>query len=372
MDILSVLWTTVLPFLVILTIVVFVHEFGHFIVARWNGVKVDVFSIGFGRELFGWYDKHGTRWRVSLLPLGGYVKFFGDANEASGGADKDRELTEDEKKISFHHKRVGQRFSIVLAGPAFNFIFAILVFAGVFMTVGQPTTAPVLGGVQENSAAAAAGLLPGDRVVSINGSTIDRFEEIQRMVPLNPEGRPMEVVVLRDTERLSFEVTPRMVERTDPFGNTQPTPVLGVTVNSDARELVRMGPVDAVGQAVVHTGAVVTSSLTAIGQMISGDRGTEDLGGPVRIAQFSGQAAQSGLVNAIMFVALLSVALGMFNLFPVPMLDGGHLLFYGIEAVRGRPLSEQVQEYGFRIGLVLVLTLMVFVTWNDIVRLIEG
>ncbi|WP_404378875.1 RIP metalloprotease RseP [Caenispirillum salinarum] len=372
MDILSVLWTTVLPFLVILTIVVFVHEFGHFIIARINGVKVDVFSIGFGKELFGWYDRHGTRWRVSLLPLGGYVKFFGDANEASGGADKSRELSEEERRVSFQHKRVGQRFSIVLAGPAFNFIFAILVFAGVFMSVGQPTTPPVLGGVQEGSPAAEAGLMPGDRVIAINGSAVDRFEDIQRMVPLNPEGRGMDVTVLRDGEQRTYEITPRMTEMTDGFGNTQRTPVLGVSVSREAMELVRMGPVEAVGQAVVHTGTVVTSSLTAIGQMISGDRGTEDLGGPVRIAQFSGQAAQSGLVNAIMFVALLSVALGLFNLFPVPMLDGGHLLFYGIEALRGQPLSEQVQEYGFRVGLVLVLTLMVFVTWNDIVRLIEG
>lgn len=209
-------------------------------------------------------------------------------------------------------------------------------------------------------------------MILINGEEIDRFEDIQRLVPLNPEGRPMEVVVMRDGERVVYDVTPRMVEMTDGFGNTQLTPVLGVSVSREATEYRRMGPVEAVGQAFVHTGHVVTSSLTAIGQMISGDRGTEDLGGPVRIAQFSGQAAQSGIVNAIMFVALLSVALGLFNLFPVPMLDGGHLLFYGIEALRGRPLSERVQEYSFRIGMVLVLTLMVFVTWNDITRLIEG
>lgn len=360
-----------IPFLVILTIVVFVHEFGHFIIARINGVKVDVFSIGFGKELFGWYDKHGTRWRVSLLPLGGYVKFFGDANEASGGADKARELTDAEKAVSFHHKRVGQRFSIVLAGPAFNFIFAILVFAAVFMSVGQPTTPPILGGVQENSAAAEAGLQPGDRIVTIDGSEITRFEDIQRLVPLNA-GDPMQVEVLRDGERMSFALTPRMTEMTDGFGNTVKTPVLGVSVSREAMELQRMGPVDAVGEAVGHTWGVVTSSLTAIGQMVSGDRGTEDLGGPVRIAQFSGQAAQSGVISAVMFVALLSVALGLFNLFPVPMLDGGHLLFYAFEAVRGKPLSEGVQEAGFRIGLALVLGLMVFVTWNDIVRLIEG
>lgn len=371
MDILSVLWTTILPFLVILTIVVFVHEFGHFIVARWNGVKVDVFSIGFGKELFGWYDRHGTRWRVSLLPLGGYVKFFGDANEASGGADKTRELTAEEKAVSFHHKRVGQRMAVVAAGPGFNFLFAIVVFAAIFMTVGRPTTPAVLGGVQPDSPAAEAGLLAGDRVVAIDGTPIDRFEEIQRLVPLNA-GTPMQVDVLRDGERMTFAVTPRMTEMTDGFGNVHRTPILGVSVSTQAMEMRRMGPVEATGQAVGHTWGIVTSTMTAIGQMISGDRGTDDLGGPVRIAQFSGQAAQSGLVNAVMFVALLSVALGLFNLFPVPMLDGGHLLFYGFEALRGRPLSERMQEYGFRIGFALVVCLMVFVTWNDIIRLIEG
>lgn len=371
MDILSVLWTTILPFLVILTIVVFVHEFGHFIVARWNGVKVDVFSIGFGRELFGWNDRHGTRWRVSLLPLGGYVKFFGDANEASGGADKSRELTDAEREVSFHHKRVGQRMAVVAAGPGFNFLFAIVVFAAVFMTVGQPTTPPVLGGVQEGSPAAAAGLQAGDRIVAIDGRAIERFEEIQRLVPLNA-GTPMQVEVDRDGERRSFEVTPRMTEMTDGFGNVHRTPILGVSVSNQHMEMRRMGPVEAVGQATTHTWGIVASTMTALGQMVSGDRGTDDLGGPVRIAQFSGQAAQSGVVNAIMFVALLSVALGLFNLFPVPMLDGGHLLFYGVEALRGRPLSERMQEYGFRVGFALVVCLMVFVTWNDIVRLIEG
>lgn len=372
MDMISILWTTILPFLVILTIVVFVHEFGHFIIARMNGVKVDVFSIGFGRELFGWHDRHGTRWRVSLLPLGGYVKFFGDANEASGGADQSRELTDEEKKVSFHHKSVGQRFAVVLAGPAFNFIFAIIVFAAVFMSVGQPTTPAVLGGVQEDSPAAAAGLMAGDRVVAIDGAEITRFEDLQRRVPMHAGTEPMRVEVLRDGERLSFEVLPRMTEMTDGFGNTHRQPVIGVTVSREAMEMVRMGPVEAVGQAVGHTWGVVDSTMTAIGQMISGDRGTEDLGGPVRIAQFSGQAAQSGLVSAVMFIGLLSVALGLFNLFPIPMLDGGHLVFYAFEAVRGRPLSERVQEMGFRVGLALVLGLMIFVTWNDITRLIEG
>lgn len=372
MDLLSILWTTILPFLVILTIVVFVHEFGHFIVARWNGVKVDVFSIGFGRELFGWNDRHGTRWRVSLLPLGGYVKFFGDANEASAGSsDAAREMSAEDRAVSFHHKRVGQRIAVVVAGPGFNFLFAIAIFAAVFMTVGQPTTAPILGGVQPGSAAAEAGLLPGDRIVTIDGHGIDRFEDIQRLVPLNA-GTPMQVEVLRDSDRLDFQVTPRITEMTDGFGNVHRTPILGVSVSSDSMEMHRLGPVAAVGSAVGHTWGIVSSTMTALGQMVTGARGTDDLGGPVRIAQFSGQAAQSGVVNAIMFVALLSVALGLFNLFPVPMLDGGHLVFYIVEALRGRPLSERVQEYGFRLGFALVVCLMVFVTWNDIVRLIEG
>lgn len=370
MDILTGLWTYVVPFLVILSIVVFVHEMGHFLVARFNGVRVEVFSIGFGRELFGFTDKYGTRWKVSVLPLGGYVKFFGDADEASARADG-RDLSDEEKKVAFPHKRLGQRAAIVFAGPAANFLFAIVVFAVLFGAVGQPVTPPVIGAVQPDSAAAEAGLQAGDRIVAIEGIAVDRFEDVQRLVPLYG-AESMEVTFERDGETRTVTTHPAQREVTDGFGNKMKTPILGVSVSREAMEIRRLGPIGAVGAAVENTWSVTSGTLVAFGQMISGVRGTEDLGGPVRIAEFSGRAAQGGMANFLMFVAVLSVNLGLINLFPIPLLDGGHLLFYGIEAVRGRPLGEQAQEMGLRLGLIVVFGIMIFATWNDILRLVDG
>lgn len=367
MDVLIGLRDYVLPFLLILSIVVFVHELGHFLVARWNGVRVDVFSIGFGPELFGFNDRRGTRWKVSAIPLGGYVKMFGDADATSATPDA-RVLTPEEAAVAFQSKRVGQRVAIVAAGPLSNFLFAILVFAVVFMTVGQPTTPPVVGDVVKGSAAEAAGFQPGDRVVSIDGASVERFTDIQRVVQLST-GNTMSVVVQRGGSPVTLAVAPRISEIADNFGNARKVPLLGISVSRVEQVMVRHNPASAVAESVSQTYAVVEATLIAVGQMVAGTRNTDELGGPLRIAQFSSQAAQSGWLNFVMFVAVLSVNLGLINLFPIPMLDGGHLLFYSVEALRGRPLTERTQEFGLRIGIVLVMGLMVFATWNDLIQL---
>ena len=357
----------ILPFLFILTIVVFVHEFGHFWVARKNGVQVETFSIGFGREIFGFTDKHGTRWKFALLPLGGYVKMFGDADETSSKAD-DREMTEEEKAIAFPHKTVGQRAAIIAAGPFANLAFAIVVLSILFMTVGQPSTPPVIGSVMAESAAEKAGLQSGDRVLVIDGEKIDRFEDIQRKVKLSA-GEALKMRLERSGTDIELLVVPQIKEFTDKSGNVQKTPLLGIGAGGGETTFVKYGPGGALVQSFVHTWRVIEGTFSALGQMISGKRGTEELGGPLRIAQYSGHAAQGGPANFIYFIAILSINLGLINLFPVPMLDGGHLLFCAIEKIKGAPLGQNLQEYGFRIGVILVLALMVFSTWNDIVHL---
>lgn len=358
--------TYVLPFLVILTVLVFVHEMGHFLVARWNGVRVEVFSIGFGPELFGWTDRSRTRWKFSLIPLGGYVRMFGDANAASQPATDQADLTPEERAVSFHCKRLSQRTWIVAAGPLANFLFAIILLAGLFATVGQPFTPPVVGDVVPESAAAKAGILPGDKFYIIDGTSIERFEDVQQIVRLNPE-RPLEVVVLRDGSEVVLTATPTMSELTDNFGNLQKIGLLGVT--RSGVEYAHYDPLTAVWRATLETANLTVGTLQAVGQMIVGARSTDELGGPLRIAQMSGQVAEAGFITVIWFMAVLSINLGLINFFPIPMLDGGHLLFYGLEAVRGRPLGERAQEYGFRIGIALVFSLILFVTWNDLVHL---
>jgi len=357
-----------LAFIVVISVVVFVHELGHFLVARWCGVRVEVFSIGFGPELVGRNDRHGTRWKVAAVPLGGYVKFFGDADASSGRAEEGAaEMTEAEKSVSFHHKSVWQRIAIVFAGPAANFVFAIAVFAAVYATVGQSSIPPVIAEVQADSAAAKAGLMAGDRILSVDGRKVTRFEEIQELVPLG-NGASMALTVDRDGETVTVTATPEIREVEDGLGGTRRQAILGVLADTSNRDIVRMGPMEALGAAVGKTYGLVEMTLVTVGQMIGGERGTEDLGGPVRIAQLSGQVAALGLETSILFMAFLSVNLGLINLFPIPVLDGGHLAFYAVEAVRGRPLNETIQEFGFRVGLVLIVALMVFVTWNDIVR----
>jgi len=357
----------VVPFLVVLTVLVFVHELGHYLVARWNKVRIETFSIGFGPELFGWTDRVGTRWKVSAIPLGGYVKMFGDADPASMAAPEQlAAMTEAEKAVSFHHKRLMQRVAVVAAGPVANFAFTIVALAVLFATVGQPFTPPQIGKIEAGSAAAAGGLKAGDTIVRIDGAAIHRFEDIQQAVRLD-DGNALAITVQRDGKDLTLSITPRVTTVTDHFGNPHRFPLLGI--ERQGVDYVRRNPVDAVWRAGQETGNLVSGTLTAVWQMIIGARPADEIGGPLRIAQMSGEVAQGGAVALIWFMAVLSVNLGLINLFPVPVLDGGHLLFYAAEAIRGRPLGARAQEYGFRLGLALVLTLMVFATWNDLVHI---
>ncbi len=365
MEILSGFVGYALPFLVVLTVLVFVHEMGHYLVARWCGVDVEVFSIGFGREIFGFNDKSGTRWRLSIIPFGGYVKFAGDAGAASEMVPDLESIPEERRGGIFHFKPLHQRAAVVVAGPLANFLFAIVVFSIMFATIGRPYTPPVVDQVMEGSVAEAAGFRKGDRIVEISGKPIERFEDIQNVVRLNL-GEPLEFVVLRDGARVILPATPRVVEMTDRFGNVYRVGQLGIAVM--ARDYAVLSPLQAVAAAVEQTYSVTATTLGAVGQMITGARSSDELRGPLGIVQLSGQAAQVGVASVIQFMAFLSISLGLINLFPVPMLDGGHLLFYAIEALRGKPLGEKSMEYGFRVGLALILALMVFATWNDLVQ----
>jgi regulator of sigma E protease len=354
-------------FLLVLTILVFVHELGHYLIARRSGVRIEVFSIGFGPELFGWHDRAGTRWKFSAIPLGGYVKMFGDSDPSSSlGVARLGEMTEAERQVSFHHKRLGQRAAIVGGGPLANFAFAIVILALLFSTYGQPFTPADVGQVQAGSAADKGGIKVGDAIVSIDGGTISRFEDVQQIVRLNP-GEPMTLVVRRDGQLVTLHVTPARTEMTDRFGNRHEIGLLGI--GRSGVEYVKRNPIAAVGQAFSETWNLSVSTLQAMWQIVIGTRASDELGGPLRIAQMSGEVAEGGVVPLLWFMAVLSINLGLINLFPVPVLDGGHLLFYAAEAIRGKPLGQRAQEYGFRIGLALVLTLMVFATWNDLVHL---
>ena len=351
-----------LPFLAILSVVVFVHELGHYLIARWNGVRIDVFSIGFGPELAGWTDRAGTRWKFSALPLGGYVKMHGDADATSSTIDLNALPDPD----AFPAKTVWQRMAIVFAGPAANFVFAILVLALLFALVGRPVTPAQVGEVQAGSAAEEAGLLPGDLILAVEGEELESFEELQGIVRDAP-GRALEMQIRRDGEQLDVSVTPRQTELEDRFGQTHRIGLIGIS--RSGIEFQRSSPVLALYEGVAETARLVIGTLDALGEMVVGSRTTEELGGPLRIAQMSGEIAKDGLVPVIWFTAVLSINLGLINLFPIPMLDGGHLVMYAIEAARGRPLNERSQELAFRFGLALVLTLMVFATWNDLVQL---
>lgn len=351
-----------IPFLLVLSVVVFVHEFGHYYVARRNGVRIEVFSIGFGPELFGRNDRHGTRWTFRLIPLGGYVRMLGDADAASATVDAKAAHEPD----SFPSKSVWQRMAIVFAGPAANFIFAIVTLALLFATFGRPFTPAEIGAVQPDSPAAAAGLQPGDMIEAVDGGAIESFEELQAIVQ-GRAAQPLRLTLQRDGEPLEVTVTPAMSELEDRFGNRHQVGLIGVS--RGGTEYRRSNPFLAVFEATAETGRMIGGTLVALGEMVVGSRGTQELGGPLRIAQMSGEIARDGFVPALWFTAVLSINLGLINLFPIPMLDGGHLLMYGIEATRGRPLTERSQEIAFRFGLAMVLSLMVFATWNDLVHL---
>jgi regulator of sigma E protease len=444
-------------FLVVLTVLVFIHELGHFAVARWCGVRVEVFSIGFGPELFGFTDRTGTRWKFSWLPLGGYVRMFGQDDNAIEG-ESARPLSDAERAVSFKDKSVGQRMAIVVAGPAANFLFAIVVLALVYLFIGKPFTDPVVGVVTPGTAAADAGLQTRDRILSMNGSPVEEFGDIEVIVQLNLEhplaitldragkqlevtahpkvvktkdlfgnsvqmaqlgiaphmepvigevvsgsaadaaglrpgdrilvlngtpvtdfgqvvttvrqnvDQPLAMTVGRSGQQVQLTARPAMVEVKDEAGNTIRMPRLGIAAEA-SQSRVKVGPVDATVAAgrEVYSQSVVM--LTGLWQMVTGARSADDIGGVLRIAKMSGDVAQIGIVSLILFSVMLSINLGLINLFPVPMLDGGHLVYYAVEAVRGKPLGQKVQEFGLKVGLALVLSLMLFATWNDLVYL---
>jgi len=363
---------TVVPFLVVLGVLIFVHELGHYLAARSVGVHVEVFSIGFGRAIAGWTGRSGTYWKIGWIPLGGFVKLHGQESP------EDRAQAEAEARArgealpvwregqSFAEKSVGARAWVVAAGPLANVLFAAVLLAGLYMTAGRPNTVPVVTAVQANSAAERAGLAPGDRIAAIDGRTINRFEDVQSVVRLRP-GQTLSLTVERAGTRLTLAATPERREVTDRFGNVQVIGLLGVS--GGVAEYARLDPARAVLAGFAETLHLTEQTLVALWQMITGRRGTEEIGGPLRIAQLSGQVAEGGIVPLIGLLALLSINLALINLLPIPILDGGHLLFYAAEAIRGRPLPPRAQEYGFRAGLALILALFVLATWNDLTEL---
>jgi regulator of sigma E protease len=364
----------VLSFAAVISIIVFIHEFGHFLAARLCGVKVEVFSIGFGRELLGRTDKHGTRWRLALWPVGGYVKMYGDAGAASTPDDaKLEQMSDAEKKISFHYKPLWAKAIIVAAGPAANFLLAIAVFTYFIFTVGLSSTQPLVGEVIKDTPAAEAGLQTGDLVMKVNKRTMKSFNDIPDAIMTNL-GTPVTLTVKRGDEVFERVLTPRTMEDKDALGNVVKRPFIGIRSQQITYENV--GFISAVGIAAAKTYDMCATSLEVMGQMITGKRSTEELKGPLGIAEMSGQVTRTGETLGetarmfLWFIALLSVNLGLVNLLPIPMLDGGHLAFYGLEALRGRPMAEKFQEYGYRFGFMVIACLMALSVFNDVRNLV--
>jgi regulator of sigma E protease len=448
----SNMWIYGGSFLLVLSVLVFIHEFGHYIVAKWCGVRVETFSIGFGKEIGGFTDKHGTRWKFSVIPLGGYVKMFGDVDPASAGKTETvqdggaaRAMTESERSTAFFAKSVWKRMAIVFAGPGINYLFAILVLAGLYMFHGQAVTPPQASAIIEGSAADKAGFKPHDTILKIGDRNIRRFEDVRREVMVKLD-TPTQFVVERDGKVIEFMATPERQQSEDHHGFKQSRGLLGIispgngidikyikavdgidvdkdadkarslllarmgktfeitldrgpnlekilinpvadknldmkdkdslgynsliVANGDIEQIIKHGPLNSIGAATRETYNITISTLESIGQMFTGTRSATELGGIIRIGAIAGDMAQSGVIALITFTALLSINLGLINLFPIPMLDGGHLVFYAAEAVRGKPLSDQIQEYAFRLGLAILVGIMVFANLNDIMQLI--
>jgi regulator of sigma E protease len=373
MNLFAWLYDHIFPFIVVLTPLVFVHELGHFLLARWNGVRVEVFSIGFGRELFGWTDRHQTRWKISILPLGGYVKMYGQVEPDMGsGATEAPPPSADDLAVSYNHKKLWQRAAISFAGPAANLIFAVLLTAIIFATIGQQLSSTKIDQVKPGSAAEAAGLKNGDKILSANGQELRRFEDLAGMVALGL-AEPLKLQVQRGDFRrgdqvIEIDAQPKIVETKDMFGNTQRIGQLGVAHASTGGEVVHYDPLTALWVATVETYRTAAGVLKSVGQILTGSRPPSELSGVVTIAQMSANVFELGLGATISFMILISINLGLINLFPIPLLDGGHLMFYAIEAVSGRKPGPRAEEWGMRVGLALVLSLMLFALWNDLVR----
>ncbi len=362
----------ILPYVIILSLLVFVHELGHYLAGRWSGIRVLAFSVGFGPELVGFTDGHGTRWKISAIPLGGYVRFFGDADAASRPDGEElKELTPEEKEQTLAGAKLWKRAVTVAAGPIANFLLAIAIFAILFGTMGKPVADPVVAEVKADSAAAEAGVQPGDVLIALDGETVETFDDVVRYISMRPE-IPVVVTVRRNGSELGLNMTPRRVETTDRFGNKMEVGQIGIVTNQQSGNfrIVELTPVQALGEGVRQTWHIVTGTVDYISNLIAGRMNADQLGGPVRVVQASGQMATLGVVALVNLAAVLSVSLGLLNLMPIPVLDGGHLLLYALEALRGKPVGPNAQEIAFRIGLAMIVSLMVFATWNDISRLI--
>ncbi|MBD0416299.1 RIP metalloprotease RseP [Oryzicola mucosus] len=364
----GILIGTIIPFLFVLTVVVFVHEMGHYLVGRWCGIGVKAFSIGFGPEIVGFNDRHGTRWKLSAIPLGGYVKFVGDMNATSTpDAAAEAQLSAEDRKVAFHTQPVWKRAATVIAGPLFNFILTIAVFAVFFGVYGRYVMDPVVAEVRPDSPAAIAGIEPGDRFVSVDGRPVTTFSDVQRIVSARG-GDPLVFVMSRDGRDVTLTATPELADQQDGLGNTVKVAVIGVVSNEEVGQprLITYSPGEALVQAVNDTGYVIARTGQFLQRFAFGREDKCQLGGPVKIAGMAGQAAKIGFESLIQLAALLSVGIGFLNLLPIPPLDGGHLLFYAIEAVKGRPVSERAMEAVYRVGFVAVLAFMAFVFWNDL------
>ena len=360
----------VVPFVVVLGILVFVHELGHFAVARMCGVKVDVFSIGFGKELWGRRDRQGTYWKIAAVPLGGYCQFLGDDDASSAGDGKASELSEEEKKFTFQYQSPAKKLVIALAGPMSNYLFAILIFAGIFFFLGKINFPPVVGEVFENSAAAKAGIVANDRILTINGNKIDSFDDIRKEVDLTV-GNEVVVELLRDGREIRLQFPLTEMEVPEANGEMTKRPMLGVkSVNVIELDHEKLSLPQSLKEAFLEAWNVTEATLRGVGQMVTGKRSGEEIGGIIRIAEMSGDISkQNGILDLVVFMALLSINLGLINLFPIPVLDGGHIVIYLAEIAVGKEINTQIKDALFKVGFSLIIALMIFATWNDFVRL---
>lgn len=366
------LWYHLSAFILVISVIVFIHEGGHYLVAKACGVKIEEFAIGFGKEIIGFNDPSGTRWKLCLVPMGGYVKMFGDINPASAPDNEQlKKLTAAEEKVTFHGKKLWQKSAIVAAGPAANFLLAIIILSGFILTYGQAQTLPIVGDVLKESAAEQAGLEKGDHILYIDGTTIEDFSDIQTAISINT-GTSINLTILRNNIELTKKLTPRIVESKDLFGNSIRRAQIGITSNGQVFHKTDIGIFKAIGLATVQTYDIAASNLKAIGQIVTGSRSVEDLGGPVKIAKYSGQATQMGIQTVLWFMVVVSIGLGLINLFPIPVLDGGHLMYYMIEALQGKPLAQKYQDYGLKAGMAFIILLAVVVTFNDIRQLVTS
>lgn len=364
----SLLVGTIIPFLFVLTVVVFVHEMGHYLVARWCGIGSQAFSIGFGPELIGFTDKRGTRWKISAIPLGGYVKFIGDESATSSPVDvNNASLSVDEQRRAFHTQPVWKRAATVFAGPAFNIILTVVIFSVFFALYGRQISDPLIAGVQPGSPAAEAGFEAGDRFISVDGEKITTFSDVQRIVS-GRAGDKLNFTVERDGKMVDLQAVPAIVERTDPLGNKIKLGAIGVETTEAVGNFRRIeyGPLESVAQAVMETGYIIGRTGEFFQRFAVGREDKCQLGGPVKIANMAGKAASQGFDWLIQLMAMLSVGIGLLNLFPLPPLDGGHLVFYAVEAIKGSPVSAAAQDIFYRAGFLLVMGFMGFVLFNDL------